>query len=278
MDIQWYPGHMTKSIRMMQEQIGLVDMVIELLDARIPNSSKNPDIDRLARNKKRLLILNKADLADRTETEKWRKHYSAAGFVTLEVNALSRENVSAIAGAAMELMKEKLEREKKRGRIYVPVRAMIAGVPNVGKSTLINCFVGKASAKTGNKPGVTRGRQWIRLKRGFELLDTPGLLWPKFDDPQVGVRLAITGAISYDIGDDTELARQLIEIITPRYPQAIAGRYGIPSGSVSTLEAIAQARSYEKHPGEPDTERAASVLLGDFRQGKLGRISLETVD
>ena len=277
MDIQWYPGHMTKSIRMMEEQIALVDIVIELLDARVPRSSKNPDIDRLSRNKKRIAVLNKADLADKRVTEKWAAFYSDKGFQVVTADSLNG-GLGRIGDMCLALMAEKMEREKKRGRIFVPVRAMVAGIPNVGKSTFINRFVGRSPAKTGDKPGVTRGRQWIRLKRGFELLDTPGILWPKLDDPEIGVNLAITGAVSDTVTDGVTLCLHLIGKLARLYPLALQERYGIEAdnGAEAVLNHIAKTRGYEKKAGEPDLERTASAVVNDFRAGKLGRLSLES--
>jgi len=268
---------MTKSIRMMEEQIALVDIVIELLDARVPRSSKNPDIDRLSRNKKRIAVLNKADLADKRVTEKWAAFYSDKGFQVVTADSLNG-GLSRIGEMCLALMAEKMEREKKRGRIFVPVRAMVAGIPNVGKSTFINRFVGRSPAKTGDKPGVTRGRQWIRLKRGFELLDTPGILWPKLDDPEIGVNLAITGAVSDTVTDGVTLCLHLIGKLTRLYPLALQERYGIEAdnGAEAVLNHIAKTRGYEKKAGEPDLERTASAVVNDFRAGKLGRLSLES--
>ena len=277
MDIQWYPGHMAKSVRMMEEQLALVDIVIELLDARAPRSSKNPDIDRLSRNKKRILVLNKSDLADKRITDKWALYFAEKGFRALTADSQSGAGLRQLGGICAELMSEKIEREKKRGRIFVPVRAMVAGIPNAGKSTFINRFVGKSPAKTGDKPGVTRGRQWIRLKPGFELLDTPGILWPKLDDPETGVNLALTGAVSDNITDSAELCAKLIEKLRALYPYALSERYGIETGKSAAyiLSCIAKSRGYEKKAGEPDLERTASAVINDFRAGKLGRISLE---
>ena len=278
MDIQWYPGHMTKSIRMMEEQIALVDIVIELLDARVPLSSKNPDIDRLARNKKRVLVLNKSDLADKRVTEKWALFFTEKGFRVIATDSMTGNGLGLISDLCLDLMAEKIEREKKRGRIFVPVRAMAAGIPNVGKSTLINRFVGKSPAKTGDKPGVTRGRQWIRLKRGFELLDTPGILWPKLNDPEIGVNLALTGAISDNVTDNVELSYKLIEKLVKLYPSVLPKRYGIEAvgDTFEILNKIARARGYEQKAGESDLRRTATAVIGDFRSGKLGCISLES--
>jgi len=278
MDIQWYPGHMTKSIRMIEEQLALVDIVIELLDARVPRSSKNPDIDRLAQNKKRILILNKADLADPVVTGLWAGLYLERGFHVITADSQSGKGLGLISDKCLDLMAERIEREKKRGRIFVPVRAMVAGVPNVGKSTLINRYVGKSPAKTANKPGVTKGRQWIRIKKGFELLDTPGILWPKLDDMEIGVNLAITGAINDNITDSIELCVRLMEKLNKLYPPDLIKHYGLEANAdaYSILKEIAKKRRYEKKAGECDLERAASAVIKDFRAGKLGRISLET--
>ena len=278
MDIQWYPGHMTKSIRMIEEQLALVDIVIELLDARVPRSSKNPDIDRLARNKKRILVLNKADLADPVVTSLWAGLYQERGFHVITADSQSGKGLGLISDKCLELMAERIEREKKRGRIFVPVRAMVAGVPNVGKSTLINRYVGKSPAKTANKPGVTKGRQWIRIKKGFELLDTPGILWPKLDDMEIGVNLAITGAINDNITDSIELCARLIEKLNKLYPSDLLKHYGFEANAdaYSVLKEISKKRRYEKKAGECDLERAASAVIKDFRAGKLGCISLET--
>ena len=210
MHIQWYPGHMTKTRRMMEETISLVDIVIELVDARIPYSSKNPDLDELAKNKHRILLMNKSDLADPAATEIWTKYFEEKGFHVIEMNAIKGTGMADVTNAARALMKDKIEKLRARGRINVPIRAMIAGIPNVGKSTFINKYVGKTTAKTGDKPGVTRGKQWIKLKKDFELLDTPGILWPKFEDQQVGLKLAFTGAINDDILDSQTLATALI--------------------------------------------------------------------
>ena len=278
MDIQWYPGHMTKSVRMMEEQVALVDIIIELLDARVPRSSNNPDISRLARNRKRILVLNKADLADPVVTESWARYFSKQGCSVITVDALSGKGLGRISGICLELTAEKTEREKRRGRIFTPVRAMVAGIPNVGKSTLINRYVGKSPAKTGDKPGITRGRQWIRLKRGFELLDTPGILWPKLHDPEIGVNLALTGAINDNITEPVELGCSLIKKLSKLYPCSLVKRYGVnPDGDPSSiLNMVAQTRGYEKKAGEVDLERAASAIINDFRAGRLGRISLES--
>jgi ribosome biogenesis GTPase A len=268
---------MTKSIRMMRENIKLVDIVIEILDARIPRSSANPDIIELAKGKKRLTVLNKSDLADPEITKLWVKHFEGKA---LAVNSIGGDGFGELAKACHELTQEKLAKAKRQGRLSIPIRAMIAGIPNSGKSTLINRFVGKNPAKTGNKPGVTRGRQWIRLKQGFDLLDTPGILWPKIEDESVGVNLAITGAISDNVPDALELAAALIRILEKYYPLAISERYKLEANKPNPdedniLNKIALARGYEKQQAESDIDRAASALINDFRSGRLGRISLE---
>lgn len=279
MNIQWYPGHMTKTRRMMEESISLVDIVIELVDARIPYSSKNPDLDTLARQKKRILLLNKCDLADERATDRWQAYFEEQGFFVLRVNALKGSGMGQVTDAARALMKEKIEKLKARGRINVPIRSMIVGIPNVGKSTFINQYVGKATAKTGDKPGVTRGKQWIRLKKDFELLDTPGILWPKFEDQQVGLKLAFTGAINDDILDAETLALAFIDHMVARDADCIRKRYGITFDSIeephAILEKIALARGFKKRGSEPDLERAAKILMDEFRGGKLGRLTLE---
>ena len=287
MDIQWYPGHMAKTIRMLRENLGLVDIVVELLDARIPYSSKNPVIDELAANKRRIVVLNKADLAEPAVTSRWESFFLAKGFKVCAVNAQSGQGLKRIAGFADELTAEKRSKLTARGRIFTPVRAMIVGIPNVGKSTLINSSVGQAAAKTGDTPGVTRGRQWIRIRKGFELLDTPGILWPRFDDPDVGLRLAFTGAIVDRILDTYTISIRLIQTLLRVKPQALSTRYGVEipadapvdeTTAERTLEEICRRRGFLMKSAVPDLERAAMILLDEFRGGKLGPISLETVE
>ncbi len=281
MNIQWYPGHMTKTKRMMQENISLVDIVIELLDARIPYSSRNPDIDKLAANKKRIVILNKADLADESKTSEWVKYFEDKGFRVLLVNSITGKGIKGITDISAALMAEKVERLRARGRIHVPTRAMIAGIPNVGKSTFINKFVGKSTAKTGDKPGVTRGKQWVKIKRDFELLDTPGILWPKFEDDRVGQNLAFTGAVNDDILDLAELAVGLIEKLRVLYPQQLKDRYSIDfteeTAAHEILASIGESRGFKARGGEIDLKRTASIFIDEFRAAKLGRMTLESV-
>lgn len=278
MHFQWYPGHMTKAKRMMQENIKLIDIVVELLDARIPLSSRNPDIDQLANNKFRLVILNKADLADEEANRQWENYFKEKGCYVLKVNSQKGQGIKNVKGTIMEACKEKMERDRKRGIMNRPIRAMVAGIPNVGKSTFINSFAGKACAKTGNKPGVTKGKQWIKINKDVELLDTPGILWPKFEDQVVGLRLAFIGSIKDEIIQVEELALHLIEFLQQRYPAKLQERYGLPEGEftpVETLTAIAEIRACKKQGGEADLEKAAALVMEDFRSGKMGRITLE---
>lgn len=277
MNFQWYPGHMTKAKRMMQEDIKLIDVVIELVDARIPFSSKNPDIDEIAKNKSRIILLNKFDLADEKNTLQWKEWFEKQGFFVAFVNSKNGRGVKEVHNVIQEACKEKIERDRKRGIINRPVRAMIVGIPNVGKSTFINSFAGKACAKTGNRPGVTKGKQWIRLNKNVELLDTPGILWPKFDDQAVGLRLAFIGSIKDEILNVTELALELIDFLQSHYAGKLAERYGIEEkeDKVKVLEEIADVRACRLKGNELDYEKAANLILDDFRNGKLGRITLE---
>ncbi|MCL2462953.1 MAG: ribosome biogenesis GTPase YlqF [Defluviitaleaceae bacterium] len=279
MDIQWYPGHMAKSRKLIEESISLTDVIIELIDARIPRSSRNPDIDRMAAGRRHIVVLNKSDLADPSATSAWVGYYNGRGLCAIAADMSASKGLDKIVEAAYSLMAEKLERERRRGRVFVPIKAMITGIPNVGKSTLINRFVGKAPAKTEDRPGVTRGKQWIKLRKDFYLLDTPGILWPKFGDKETGVDLAITGAIRDNLPDMTELARILIGKLAAIKPEAIPGRYKVDAGAEKSpaeiLEDIGRARGHVLKGGEADAYRTAAVLLDEFRGGKLGRITLE---
>ena len=277
MNIQWYPGHMTKARRMMQENIKLVDLVIELVDARVPLSSRNPDIDDLGRNKARLLLLNKSDLADEAANETWSAYFRAKGFQVVKLNSRSGAGFKSVNAAVQEACKEKIERDRRRGILNRPVRAMVAGIPNVGKSTFINSFAGKACTKTGNKPGVTKGAQWVRLNKQVELLDTPGILWPKFEDQEVGIKLAMIGSIKEEILNAEELSLELLKLLKARYSGTIGERYGADEtlSEVELLGEIAKRRGCLQKGGEPDLTKAAAILLEDFRSGKLGRITLE---
>lgn len=277
MHFQWYPGHMTKAKRMMQENIKLIDVVIELVDARIPLSSKNPDIDEIAKNKSRIILLNKYDLASPERTEQWKKWFEEKGFFVALVNSKKGTGVKAVHEVILQACKEKIERDRKKGILNRPVRAMIVGIPNVGKSTFINSFAGKACTKTGNKPGVTKGKQWIRLNKNVELLDTPGILWPKFEDQTVGLRLAFIGSIKEEILNVLELSLELITFIRENYPKTLIKRYEIETedDSVAVLEQIAVRRSCKLKGDELDLNKAAGILLDDYRSGRLGRITLE---
>ena len=277
MNVQWYPGHMTKAKRMMQEDIKLIDFIIELVDARVPLSSRNPDIDELGKNKARLILLNKSDLADERQNAAWERYFLEKGFFVVKVNSKSGVGVKAVHGAIQEACKEKIERDRRRGIKNRPVRCMVVGIPNVGKSTFINTFAGKACAKTGNKPGVTKGKQWIRLKKGVELLDTPGILWPKFEDQNVGIRLALIGSIKDEILNIDELSLVLIEYLVNHYAGILTQRYEIVEEGkpVEMLEAIAKNRNCLLKGGELDYSKAAALLIEDFRSGKLGKITLE---
>ncbi|WP_342755997.1 ribosome biogenesis GTPase YlqF [Kineothrix sedimenti] len=277
MNYQWYPGHMTKAKRMMQEDIKLIDLVIELVDARIPLSSRNPDIDELGKNKARLILLNKSDLADPKYNRLWSEYFKEKGFHVLEINSKNGTGVKAIQGVVQEACKEKIERDRKRGIINRPVRAMVVGIPNVGKSTFINTFAGKACTKTGNKPGVTKGKQWIRLNKGIELLDTPGILWPKFEDQAVGMKLAFIGSMNDEVLHIDELSLDLIHFLQEKYDGVLKKRYEVePVGNTSDiLREICVARHCYLKGEEPDLQRAAAIVVEDFRSGRLGRITLE---
>ena len=277
MNYQWYPGHMTKAKRQMQEDIKLIDLLIELVDARIPFSSRNPDIDKLGANKGRMVLLNKSDLADPKGNKAWIEYFKSQGITVLEINSRTGSGMKSIQNAVNEACKEKRERDKKRGILNRPIRAMVVGIPNVGKSTFINSYAGKACTKTGNKPGVTKGKQWIRLGKGLELLDTPGILWPKFEDQEVGMRLAFIGSINDEILIEDELAMDLIKYLKNRYPLAIEKRFNIEENEdpVVTLANIAKARGCYKKGQEIDYTKAASILMDEFRSGKLGKMTLE---
>ena len=277
MNYQWYPGHMTKAKRMMQENIKLIDLIIELVDARIPLSSRNPDIDELGKNKARIVLLNKADLADPVWNKRWIKYFEEKGAHVLEVNSRTGAGVKSIQGLVQEACKEKIERDRKRGIVNRPVRAMVVGIPNVGKSTFINSFAGKACAKTGNKPGVTKGKKWIRLNKNLELLDTPGILWPIFEDQEVGRNLAFIGSMNDEVIIMDELACDLLKALDALYPEAVKERYGIEmtGDPAQELQGIAGSRMCYGKGEELDTARAAAILIDDFRSGKLGRMTLE---
>lgn len=285
-DLHWYPGHMTKAVRQMKEDIKLIDIVIELVDARIPISSRNPDIDSLAAGKSRVIILNKADMADDRETENWVKHFTDEGMIAVKLNSRSGSGMKQVKDAIAKAAEAKMARDRARGILNRPVRAIVGGIPNVGKSTFINSFAGRAVTKTGNKPGVTKGKQWIRLNKQVELLDTPGILWPKFEDRKTAEHLAFIGSIKDEVIEKTELVLNLITELEDNYEGLIASYYGFDNCektenkidfAVKTLEAVAEKRALLKKGGETDTDKASKLILDDFKNGRLGKITLENV-
>lgn len=279
MNIQWFPGHMTKAQRMIEENLSMVDAVCEILDARIPYSSRNPDIDRLAGDKPRLVILNRVDLADPQMTARWRKYFESRGLAILETDAKSGKGVGSFAPAVRRLLKDKLAAYEAKGQVGRPLRVMILGIPNVGKSTFINRVAGRKAAIAGDKPGVTRGKQWINIDQGLDLLDTPGILWPKFDSQEVGEMLAITNAIKADVLDKETLGANFMLRLRELYPKAIEERYKfVPDPDMNGFELLEQAakkRGFLVSRGEYDIERMANTLLGEYHDGKLGRLTLE---
>lgn len=277
MEFQWYPGHMSKAKRAMQEDLKLINVIIELVDARVPLSSKNPDIDPMANGKSRIILLNKCDLADAAVTAQWKKYYEKKGFFVALVNSKQGKGVKQVNEVIQSACKEKIERDRRRGILNRPIRAMIVGIPNVGKSTFINSFAGKACTKTGNKPGVTKGKQWIRLNKNVELLDTPGILWPKFEDQTVGLRLAFIGSIKDELSNQYELCLLLMKYLQEHYPEAVPKAYQIEAddSEVVLLERVAKRRGCLKAGGEYDLDKAANYVIDDFRNGRLGAISLE---
>lgn len=279
MNIQWFPGHMTKAQRMIEENLSMVDAVCEILDARIPYSSRNPDIDRLAGDKPRLVILNRVDLADPQMTARWRKYFESRGLAILETDAKSGKGVGTFAPAVRRLLKDKLAAYEAKGQVGRPLRVMILGIPNVGKSTFINKVAGRKAAIAGDKPGVTRGKQWINIDQGLDLLDTPGILWPKFDSQEVGEMLAITNAIKADVLDKETLGANFMLRLRELYPKAIEERYKfVPDPDMNGFELLEQAakkRGFLVSRGEYDIERMANTLLGEYHDGKLGRLTLE---
>ena len=271
MHFQWYPGHMTKARRMMQENIKLIDLIIELVDARIPLSSRNPDIDDMGKNKARLIVLNKADLAEEKRNDEWVEYFKEKGYSAVKVNSKKGGGIKSIQSVIQEACREKTERDRRRGILNRPVRAMVAGIPNVGKSTFINTLAGKACTKTGNKPGVTKGKQWIRLNKSVELLDTPGILWPKFEDQKAALKLAFIGSIKDEILQTEELASELIKYMEEEYAGAIGEKYSVETteDSYECLRRIAESRHCLVRGNELDTEKAAALFLDDFRNGRL---------
>ncbi len=279
MEYQWYPGHMAKAKKEITDSLKLVDVIIELIDARIPYSSKNPDIDAIAGNKPRVLLINKADLADDRVTAEFKNYYESRGFYVLVTNAKGG-NLKPVMNVVREACKDKIERDRQRGMINRPIRAMILGIPNVGKSTFINTYAKKACTKTGDKPGVTTGKQWIRLSKELELLDTPGILWPKFEDKLVGIHIAMIGSINENLLDSHELAVKLLEYLVKNYPGAVKNRYGVEEkeDSLALINDICIKKACLKKGGDPDIDRIAFMITDDFRGGKFGKISLERVN
>lgn len=277
--IQWFPGHMTKAQRMIEDSVKMVDAVCEILDARIPGASRNPDIDRLANGKPRLIILNRTDLADPKITAQWRRYFEKQGIKILETDAKTGKGVNGFVPALKELLKDKIASYAEKGQVNRPMRVMILGIPNVGKSTFINKVAKRKAAIAGDKPGVTRGKQWINIEQGLDLLDTPGILWPKFDSQEVGEMLAITNAIKADVIDKETLAANFIVRLREMYPEAIKERYKFEPdpdmNGFELLEEAAKKRGFLVSRGEYDIERMANTLLGEYHDGKLGRISLE---
>lgn len=280
MHINWYPGHMKKTKDLLKTNMKLVDVVVEVVDSRVPFSSKNPDIDSLAHGKSRVIILNKEDLADPSVTNKWIHHYQKLGYTAIAMNAMSGGNLDKLNNAILKAFEPTKERLEKKGMIARPPRIMIVGVPNSGKSSLINKLSGKKSAQTGDRPGVTKGKQWVRLKGNLEMLDTPGMLWPKFEDDRVSMMLAFTGAIKDDILNIEEVGFQLIKYLQTNYFEALAERYGIQNDqdveTIEIMDEIAHNRKFFLKGNEIDYQRTAKAVLNDFRGGLLGRISLES--
>ena len=278
MNIQWYPGHMTKTRRQMETDLKLVDAVCEIVDARIVISSRNPDIDNICGNKPRIVILNRLDLADPDATNRWVQYFRNKGMAAVATDCKSRKGITAFTPAVRQLLQKKIQRDAAKG-MSKALKIMVVGIPNVGKSTLINQISGRKGAKAENRPGVTRGKQWVTVDSGLLLLDTPGILWPKFEDPNVGMMLAYTGAVKDGIMDLEELSSRLMSLLWQRYPENIKERYNIDclpeTAGWELLQAAGKKRGYLLARGEIDTERMAKVLLDEFRSGKLGRFTLE---
>lgn len=277
-NIQWYPGHMTKTRRQIEADLKQVDAVCEIVDARIPMSSRNPDIDSICGAKPRIIVLNRMDLADPVATRRWAEHFRSKGIAVVATDCKSKKGIKDFQPAVRNVLQEKIQRNAAKG-MNRPVRIMIVGIPNVGKSTFINQISGRKGAKAENRPGVTRGKQWVTVDSNFLLLDTPGILWPKFDDPNVGLKLAYTGAVKEDILDLEDLASRLMALLWNRYPDAVKQRYGIDmpadASGYELLEAAARKRGFLMARGELNTERMAKVLVDEYRSAKLGRFTLE---
>ena len=282
LNIQWYPGHMTKTRRMMEENLKLVDAVCEILDARIPISSRNPDLDAICGTKPRMIILNRIDLADPAMVRLWAEYFRSQGKAVVATDCKSKKGINGFVPAVRALLSDKLQRYAEKGQVGRPLKLMIVGIPNVGKSTFINQIAGRKGAKAENRPGVTRGKQWVTVDQGLLLLDTPGILWPKFDDPEVGMRLAYTGAVKDDVLDVESLGCSLMRMLWSRYPDAICDRYKIEmpedAQGWELMEAAGRKRGFLVSGGDVDLERMARVLLEEYRSCKLGRFTLETPD
>lgn len=280
LNIQWFPGHMTKAQRMIEEHMKQVDAVCEILDARIPMASRNPDIDRLAGDKPRIVVLNRTDLADPKATARWHTAFQRQSMTVLETDSRSGKGVNGFAGAVRTALRDKIEAYAAKGQVGRPMRVMVLGIPNVGKSTFINKVARRKAAAAGDRPGVTRGKQWITVDQGLLLLDTPGILWPKFEDPEVGMRLAYTGAVKEDVIDTETLACHFMELLAKFYPQTLLERYKLeaPEGAdgYDLLQLAGKKRGYLVSGGEVNTERMAKALMDDYRSGKLGRLTLES--
>ncbi len=279
--IQWFPGHMAKTRRKIKEILPLIDAVAEVVDARIPNASRNPEIKELIEGKPHIILLNKCDMADKRVTDEWIKHYKSQGIIAIAVDCKSGKGLNSFKDTVKTALSEKLEAYAKKGMVGKPLRVMVVGIPNVGKSSFINKIAGKTRAKVENRPGVTRGNQWFTIDKQLELLDTPGVLWPKFEDQTVGARLAFTGAVKDRILDTELLAMRLLEILSVNYPELLSSRYGeldFSQDSYDLLCQIGKKRGMVIRGGETDTERAANMLLEEYRNCKIGLISLESVE
>ncbi len=278
-NIQWFPGHMKKTERQIKESLSLVDAVAEIVDARIPDSSRNPELSGIVGSKPRLILLNKCDIADKTATDRWIKHYKEQGITAIPLDCRSGKGVENFVKSVKVILADRLEAYDKKGMVGKPLRVMVVGIPNVGKSSFINRMSKMVKAKVADRPGVTRGNQWFKIDDRLELLDTPGVLWPKFDDPRVGEKLAFTGAVKDDVIDIELLAVRLLECMSVEYPERLTERYGVNPAEFDEpydlLCAIGKKRGMMVRGGEVDTERAATVLLDEYRGGKLGNITLE---
>ena len=281
MNINWYPGHMVKAKRMITENLKLVDLIVEILDARLPYSSRNPDFEKLFSNKKKVIVLNKYDLADTSVTTQWKKYYEDSDSEIITFNSKTGAGTKDFISAINKVMADKFERDRLKGMKQRPVKAMICGIPNSGKSTFINKLTGSAPAKTGDKPGVTKDRQWIKIHKNIHMLDTPGVLWPKFDDEKIALNLAITGAINDEILDLEQICRKLLTFLSDKYAENLKKRYDLNELNTDPYKLmldICMHRNFIKSGGEPDTLKAAIIILDEFRAGKIGRISLEAPD